>query len=304
MEVPDEPALTSVPLIGLAVNSALAALKIVAGVFGNSSALIADGIESTADIATSLVVWGGLRVASTPANEQHPYGYGKAEALAGVIAALSLLAAAAIIAVQSVWEILTPHHLPHWSTLVVLVLVVAIKEGLARWVGKIGAEAGSASLQGDAWHHRSDALTSLAAFVGISIGLVGGPGYEPADDWAARVACLVIAYSGLRLMVLAIREVLDAAPPKAFEDQVRQIAAGVDGVRALEKCRIRKSGTAYFVEIHVEVDAHATVRQGHDIGGRVRSALRASPLRIADAIIHIEPFSADLSAHDTDVGPR
>lgn len=290
MEAREEPTLTSVPLVGLAVNSALAGLKIIVGVFGNSYALIADGIESTADIATSLVVWGGLRVASTSANERHPYGYGKAEALAGVIAAVSLLAAAALIAVQSVWEILTPHHLPHWSTLVVLLLVVAIKEGLARWVGQIGAAADSTALQGDAWHHRSDALTSLAAFVGITIGLIGGPGYEPADDWAALVACLVITYSGLRLMRLAVREVLDAAPPKGFEDQVREIAGEVAGVRALEKCRIRKSGTSYFVEIHVEVDASATVREGHDIGGRVRSALRGSALRIADAIVHIEPF--------------
>jgi cation diffusion facilitator family transporter len=281
-----------VPLVGVAVNAALAALKVITGVFGNSYALIADGIESISDIVTSLVVWGGLRVAATPANERHPYGYGKAEALAGVIAALALLAAAVMIAAQSVREILTPHHLPHWSTLVVLVLVVATKEGLARWVGQIGEDVESTSLQADAWHHRSDALTSLAAFIGITIGLVGGPGYEPADDWAALAACLVIAYSGIRLMRLAVRDVLDVAPPKHFEDQVRQIALGVDGVRAVEKCRIRKSGTSYFVEIHVEVDAQATVREGHEIGGRVRSMLRTSHLRIADALIHVEPHSA------------
>ena len=286
------PSLTSVPLVGVAVNAALAALKVITGVFGNSYALIADGIESTSDIVTSLVVWGGLRVAATPANERHPYGYGKAEALAGVVAALALLAAAVMIAVQSVREILTPHHLPHWSTLVVLVLVVATKEGLARWVGQIGEDVESTSLQADAWHHRSDALTSLAAFIGITIGLVGGPGYEPADDWAALAACLVIAYSGIRLMRLAVRDVLDVAPPKHFEDQVRQIALGVEGVRALEKCKIRKSGTSYFVEIHVEVDAQATVREGHEIGGRVRSILRTSDLRIADALIHVEPHSA------------
>jgi len=286
------PSLTSVPLVGVAVNAALAALKVITGVFGNSYALIADGIESTSDIVTSLVVWGGLRVAATPANERHPYGYGKAEALAGVIAALALLAAAVMIAAQSVREILTPHHLPHWSTLVVLVLVVATKEGLARWVGQIGEDVESTSLQADAWHHRSDALTSLAAFIGTTIGLVGGPGYEPADDWAALAACLVIAYSGIRLMRLAVRDVLDVAPPKHFEDQVRQIALGVEGVRAVEKCRIRKSGTSYFVEIHVEVDAQATVREGHEIGGRVRSVLRTSHLRIADVLIHVEPHSA------------
>jgi len=290
MKSSNPPQLTTVPLVGVAVNTALAILKILTGVFGNSYALIADGIESTSDIVTSLVVWGGLRVAITPADEQHPYGYGKAEALAGIVAALALLGAAVIIAVQSVREILTPHHLPHWSTLIVLILVVVIKESLARWVGKIGTEAGSTSLQADAWHHRSDAMTSVAAFLGITIGLVGGPGYEPADDWAALVACLIISYSSFRLLRMAVKDLLDASPPKHFEQQVRGLALGVEGVEAIEKCRIRKSGTAYFVEIHVEVNGDATVQQGHDIGGHVRSVLRSSPLQIADAFIHIEPY--------------
>lgn len=286
---PFEPSLSTVPLVGVAVNAALAAIKILAGFFGNSYALIADGIESTADIVTSLVVWGGLRVAVAPADERHPYGYGKAEALAGIVASLALLAAAGMIAVQSVREILTPHHLPHWSTLLVLVLVVATKTLLARWMGDIGTEADSTALQADAWHHWSDAITSMAAFVGITVGLVGGPGWEPADDWAALVACGVIVFSGLRLLCMAVRELLDVAPAKEFEERVRCLAASVDGVVALDKCRIRKSGTQYYVELHVEVDGDATVRDGHAIGGKVRSALRASPLRIADAFIHIEP---------------
>ncbi|MFM7250425.1 MAG: cation diffusion facilitator family transporter [Planctomycetaceae bacterium] len=283
------PSLTSVPLVGMAVNAALASIKILAGFFGNSYALIADGIESTADIVTSLVVWGGLRVSIAPADDRHPYGYGKAEALAGIVASVALLAAAGMIAVQSIREIRTPHHLPHWSTLIVLVLVVATKMLLARWMGTIGEEAESTSVQADAWHHWADALTSIAAFVGIAVGLVGGPGYEPADDWAALAACAVIVWSGLSLLRMAVCELLDAAPAKAFEEKVRVLALGVDGVEALDKCRIRKSGTRYFVELHVEVDGGATVREGHDIGGRVRSALRASPLRIADAFIHVEP---------------
>lgn len=283
------PSLATVPLVGVAVNAALASIKILAGFFGNSYALIADGIESTADIVTSLVVWGGLRVSVAPADERHPYGYGKAESLAGIVASLALLAAAGMIAVQSVREILTPHHLPHWSTLLVLVVVVATKMLLARWMGEIGEETESTSLQADAWHHWADALTSIAAFIGITIGLVGGAGYEPADDWAALIACGVIVASGLNLLRMAIRELLDAAPAKEFELQVRSLALGVDGVRALDKCRIRKSGTRYFVELHVEVDGQATVQEGHDIGGRVRSLLRHSPLRIADAFIHVEP---------------
>lgn len=291
-------ALSSVPLVGVAVNASLACVKILAGVFGNSYALIADGIESTADIVSSLVVWGGLRVAGTPANDRHPYGYGKAEALAGVVAALGILVAALIIAIQAIREILTPHHLPHWSTLLILVLVVGVKETLARWTSHVGEKADSVALQADAWHHRADAISSIAAFIGISIALIGGPGYEPADDWAALVACTVIAYSGLRLLYITARDILDAAPPKEVEDQVRSIAARIPGVMAVEKCRIRKSGTTLFVEIHIEVDPTATVDEGHRIGGAVRGSLRNSDLKIADAFVHIEPYFqiADASA--------
>jgi cation diffusion facilitator family transporter len=283
------PNLSSVPLVGVAANASLAVLKIVAGFLGNSYALIADGIESTADILTSLVVWGGLRVAAAPANERHPYGYGKAESLAGIVAALALLLAAVIIAVQSIREILTPHHLPHWSTLVVLAFVVLVKAGLGRWTSRIGDAYNSTSLSGDAWHHFSDALTSTAAFVGISIGLIGGPGYEPADDWAALLACVVIVFSGVRLLLMAVRDILDVAPTGEFEPQVRALALQQSGVLAIEKCRIRKSGTNYFVEIHVEVDGDTPVRDAHNIAGRVRHALRESRHRIADAVVHIEP---------------
>jgi cation diffusion facilitator family transporter len=281
-------ALSSVPLVGVAVNASLACVKILSGVFGNSYALIADGIESTADIVSSLVVWGGLRVAGTPANERHPYGYGKAEALAGVVAALGILVAALIIAIQAIREILTPHHLPHWSTLLILILVVGVKETLARWTNRVGEQADSVALQADAWHHRADAISSIAAFIGISIALIGGRGYEPADDWAALVACLVIAYSGLRLLYITARDILDAAPPKEVEDQVRLIAASIPGVKAVEKCRIRKSGTTLFVEIHI--DGTATVDEGHRIGGAVRGSLRSAGLKIADAFVHIEPY--------------
>jgi cation diffusion facilitator family transporter len=277
------------PLAGVVVNGALAAVKITTGILGNSYALVADGIESTSDILSSLIVWSGLRISLRPADELHPYGYGKAEALAGIAGSLALLLAAALIALQSVREILTPHHLPHWSTLVVLAAVVLTKETLARWVGKRGRQVGSTALESDAWHHRSDALTSLAAFIGISIGLLGGPGYEPADDWAALVACGVIAFTGVRLLRLSVRDILDRSPSREFEHKVRDIALQVPGVLAIDKCRIRKSGLMYLVDIHVQVAGDATVREGHSIGGRVRSALRSSSLRIADVLVHIEP---------------
>lgn len=288
--------LESIPLIGVAVNASLAMVKIMAGVFGNSYALIADGIESTADIVTSLVVWGGLRVAASPATDRHPYGYGKAEALSGVVASISLLVAAGLIAYHSVREILTPHHLPHWSTLVVLLVVIVVKEGLARWIGKVGESVESSALVADSWHHRSDALTSAAAFLGISIALIGGKGWEAADDWGALVACSVIAATGLRLLVATTRDLLDVAPPKSFEEDVRQLAAKVEGVKGVEKCRIRKSGLAYYVDLHIEVDGEATVREGHKISGKVRSTLRNSGLKVADVLVHVEPFEEPTAA--------
>lgn len=291
----DDKDFSRAPLVGVAVNAALAVIKIVAGTFGNSYALIADGIESTSDIVGSLIVWSGLQIAVRPANTRHPYGYGKAEPLAGAVAALALLAAAGTIAYQSVHEIITPHHPPHWATLLVLAVVVVVKWLMARWVGELGEASESTALQGDAWHHWSDALTSLAAFIGISISLIFGPGFEPADDWAALVACVVIAYGGTRLLVRAVRDILDAAPTGQYESRIRILAASVPGVLAIEKIRIRKSGLHHFVEIHVQVDADATVREGHDIGGKVRAVLRESNMRIADAHVHIEPYSKSVN---------
>jgi cation diffusion facilitator family transporter len=171
--------------VGMAVNIVLAIVKIVAGVLGNSNALIADGIESTTDIISSLVVWTGLKISTFPPDDDHPYGHGKAESISAMVVALALFAAGALIAVQSIRELHVPHHTPAWFTLLVLALVIAIKETLFRFFSRVGLQLSSTDVQGDAWHHRADAIPSAAAFIGISIALIGGKGYERADDWAA-----------------------------------------------------------------------------------------------------------------------
>ena len=171
------------PMLGVLINMVLALLKVLVGFVGHSYALIADGIESSADVVSSFVVWGGLRFSLRPADQDHPYGHGKSESLAGLVVALALLGAAILIAVQSVHEIRTPHHAPAWFTLPVLLLVIGTKELLSRYVLQTADNLESVALKGDGWHHRSDALTSAAAFVGITVSLVGGPGYEMADDW-------------------------------------------------------------------------------------------------------------------------
>ena len=279
----------------IAINIILALIKITTGIIGSSYALIADGIESTMDIVSSLIVWGSLRISIKPPDKDHPYGHGKADSLAGMAVASSLLIASVIIAIQSIREIRTPHHAPAWYTLAVLVGIIISKEILFRKMTRIGDELESSALKSDAWHHRSDALTSVAAFVGITIALVGGPGYEVADDWAALAACVLILYNGIRLLLPALNEVMDGAPPDETEDQIRLIASSVEGVIEIEKCRIRKSGLGLLMDIHVVVDGDIPVNEGHQIGHDVKDRLLKSDLQITDVSIHIEPGATKLT---------
>src|SRR5207253_10134091 len=212
-------------LIGMIVNVAFAIIKIIAGVFGNAYALIADGIESSLDVAGSIVIWGGLRFAARPPDETHPYGHGKAEPLAAIFVALGVLAAALVLAVQSTRTLFLPHHVPAPFTLGVLVVVVIVKETLFRYVVRFGRSIASIAVEADAWRHRADVLTSVAAFIGISIALIGGEKWRSADNWAAIFVCLVIASIGVRLLRPALYEILDTAPRGAIVDRVRESAA-------------------------------------------------------------------------------
>jgi cation diffusion facilitator family transporter len=281
-------------LITVIVSLVLGVIKVIAGIVGHSYALVADGVESLLDVASGLVVAGSLKVAAKPPDEDYPYGYGKAEPAAAMIIATGLLAAAIFIAVQSVREILRPHATPAAFTLVVLVAVVVTKEMLFRFLINTGQSIDSQAMETDAWHHRSDSLTSLAAFIGISIALWGGDGYEPADDWAALFAAGVIAFNGARLIRKAWREIMDASPPDEIIDDIREISHRVDGVAGIDMCRVRKSGLALFVDIHVEVDGDMAVRKGHEIAHDVKDALLASKHNVVDAVVHIEPFDVSL----------
>jgi len=273
----------------LIISAALGIVKTAAGVIGNSYALIADGIESMLDIVSSLAVLGGIRIASRPPDENHPYGHGKAESMAALVVALVLLGAAVGIAVESVRSILEPRTAPAPFTLIVLVLVVVTKELIYRRLTRVGRSIASTSLQVDAWHHRSDALTSAAAFVGISIAVIGGEGYQSADAWAALAACGVIGFNGIRLLRTAVSEVMDAAAPAELDRGIRATATGVPGVVAVEKCLARKSGPGWLVDIHVEVDPAISVSAGHEIGHRVQEALCASNLGVLAVLVHVEP---------------
>jgi cation diffusion facilitator family transporter len=278
-----------VALLGLAINVALASIKIVSGVIGHAYVLIADGIESALDIAGSIVIWGGLTVAARPPDKTHPYGHGKAEPIAAIVVSLGVLAAATGLAIESVREILTPHHGPAPFTLGILVLVIMVKEILYRYVNRVGRNLESTAVQTDAWHHRSDALTSAAAFIGISVALIGGEGWQSADDWAALFACAVVAANGYRLARPAFFEIMDTAPRGKFIRAISRTARSVPGVIEIEKCRARKMGLDFYVDLHVGVDGNISVHEGHEIAHRVKAAIQQSDPRVADVLVHIEP---------------
>ncbi len=275
-------------LFGMIVNSIFAIAKILGGFFGHAYVLIADGIESGLDVAGSFVIWSGLKVAARPPDASHPYGHGKAEPIAAMIVAVGVVAAAVGLAIQSVREIFLPHHAPAPYTLVILIVAIVIKETLFRYVSRIGRDIDSTAVQTDAWHHRSDALTSAAAFIGISVALIGGRRWQSADDWAAIFACAVIATNGIRLLRPAFYEIMDTAPRKIVKS-VCSVASSVPGVIDVENCRARKMGLDFYVDLHVGVDGNISVHEGHEIAHRVKAAIQQSNSRVADVLVHIEP---------------
>lgn len=276
-------------VVGLAINASLAITKLIAGLLGNSYALVADAIESMADIFGSVVVWGGLKISAQPADADHPYGHGRAEPLAALIVSLLLFGAAAGITIQALREILTPHHAPAPFTIWVLLGVIVVKEGLFRFVHRVAIDVDSGAVMADAWHHRSDAITSAAAAVGISIALIGGKGYESADDWAALLAAGIIAWNGYLLLRRPLHELMDTVPAGVVE-QVRTIAATVSGVGCVEKVLARKHGMQYLVDMHLEVDPEMSVRDSHAVAHTVKAQIQERMPEIQDVLIHIEPF--------------
>jgi cation diffusion facilitator family transporter len=278
-------------IFSLLSNASLAAIKFVGGVFGNSYALIADGIESTTDVFSSLLVLFGLKYASRPPDENHPYGHGKAEPLITFAVVCFLLISATIIFTESIHNIQIPHSTPHPYTLFILLGIILFKEISYRFVHRKGKETNSTSLQADAWHHRSDAITSLLAFIGISIALIFGKGYETADDWAAMAASLFIVYNAFQIFRPALGEIMDEHFHHDLIDDIRKVADEVNGVLETEKCYVRKTGMQYFVDLHLVVDGKLSVAEGHFISHEVKDKIMAEMPDITDVLIHIEPDS-------------
>lgn len=276
-------------LAGAALNVTLAIVKAIAGILGHSFALIADAVESLTDVIGSLVILGGLAYSLRPADKNHPYGHGKAEPIAAALVAGGMVGAAGAIAWGAWREISNPHFLPEAYTLWVLALVVLVKEGMSRFVLRQNEDVGSAAVKTDAWHHRSDAITSGLAFIGISIALIGGKGYEAADDWAALGAAVIILFNASLLVREALSELTDeeAAPP--MRNGWEKVALAVEDVASVEKLHVRKMGTSYYIDMHIEVEGSLTVRRGHEIAHAVKDAIRAADPRVEDVLVHVEP---------------
>ena len=270
-------------------NAGLAIIKGLAGFFGNSYALIADAIESTADIFSSFLVLFGLKYASRPADKNHPYGHGRAEPLITFLVVGFLITSATIIAYESIKNIATPHELPKIWTLFVLIPLIIWKEISFQLVIQKAKETNSSSLKADAWHHRSDAITSIAALIGISIALYFGNGYETADDWAALFASGFILYNSYKIFRPALGEIMDEHLYDDLVADIRKVSLSCAGVVATEKCFVRKAGMKYHVELHAIVQADITVKFGHEIAHNLKDTLLNEIPQLGHVLIHIEP---------------
>lgn len=282
-------------LVGVCINIVLAVAKITGGIFGRSHALIADGIESSLDILSSGLMWGAMKYAERPPDEDHPYGHGKMESLAAVTGSVFLIIAGLSLGLHSIREIIvlqtdsSEANIPAAFTLGILATTILIKEGLYRWLHRRGEEIDSKAVQTDAGHHRSDALTSLAAVVGITAALVGGPDWAQADDWAALFSCLFILFNGGKMLKNSLGDVLDQQASSEVVDRINKLVLEVPGVTSVEKCRVRKSGFSRFADLHVRVAGNRSVREGHEIAHNVKDQLMKTDLHLADVTVHIEP---------------
>jgi cation diffusion facilitator family transporter len=276
----------------MGVNVVLVAGKLAGGIAGHSHALVADAMESLADVFSSFIVWRAVLVAAEPPDREHPYGHGKAEAIAAAVVSTLLLLAALGIGINAGRQLLEPRDPPRAFTLSILIGVVLVKELVFQYAARQARLTDSGAVRADAWHHRSDAITSLAAAIGITVCLLGGKRFAYADDAAALFAAGIIGWNGWLLLRPALDELMDAAPSAGLLSKIRATACEVPGVQAVEQCRARKNGFEYFVDMHIEVDPGMTVQEGHDIAHQVKARVRAAMPTVKDVLVHVEPGKA------------
>lgn len=273
--------------VGVGVNLALTGFKVGVGFISGSMALVADGVHSLSDLVTDLVVLGGLRLARRPADASHAYGHGKFETVATAVVALALLGAGGWIAGEAVRGILAPtDHVPGLAVAGVAALSVAVKEWLFHATRRVARQTRSSSLAANAWHHRSDALSSVAVLVGGALAIAGVP---QGDQAAAIAVAVLIGWAAVGILRRALYELTEGALSDNERARVAQAVSAVDGVQSWHKLRTRGSGRGAFVDVHIQVDPALSVAESHAIASQVEEAVREAIGGAASVVVHVEP---------------
>jgi cation diffusion facilitator family transporter len=280
-------------LNAILANGSLGAAKLVAGIFGHSYALIADACESFADVMSSSVTFYALKKASEPADPDHPSGHGRAETLASAVTALLLVTVGGLIFYQSALTLYVPRKAPSPLTLFVLVPVILVKECLFHWMRARGRKIGSVAVVAEAWHQRSDAVTSVAALTGIIVAWVGGPAWSHADSWAALAASLWLAGTGLWLLGPTLHELMEGSVDPSLLKYITETSENCPGIKGVDKVWVRKLGMRLMVDLHVEVDPDISVQEGHRLSHEVKDKLQRELPQVRDVMVHVEPFDPE-----------
>jgi cation diffusion facilitator family transporter len=275
------------------VNGALGAAKLAAGLLGHSYALVADACESFADVVGSCVTLYGLRIAAEPADSEHPAGHGRAETLASAVTALALLAVAVLIFWHAALSLHEPRPAPNPLALLVLVPVIAVKEYMFHYMRARGKKIGSLAVIADAWHQRSDVFTSLAALIGIGVAWIGGPNWVHADSWAAMIASVWLAGTGLWLLGPTLHELMEGTVDPTLLRFISKSSRECPGIRGVDKVWVRKLGMRLIVDLHIEVDPDISVQEGHRLAHEVKAKLQHELPQVRDVMVHVEPYNPE-----------
>ncbi len=279
---------------GILINGMLGAAKLAAGLLGHSYAMVADAAESFADVAGSCVTLYGLRIAAEPADPMHPSGHGRAETLASMVTALALVTVGALIFYHALLSLDEARVAPNPLTLLVLVPVIFVKEQMFHWMLKRGKEIGSLAVSADAWHQRSDVVTSVAALTGIVVAWIGGPAWNHADSWAAMLASLWLVGTGLWLLGPTLHELMEGSVDPALLEFIRETSLGCEGIKGIDKVWVRKLGMRLIIDLHVIVDPDISVKEGHRLAHEVKAKLQHELPQVRDVMVHVEPYEPEL----------
>ncbi|MFC1834256.1 cation diffusion facilitator family transporter [Thermodesulfobacteriota bacterium] len=279
----------NITLIGMVINIILIVVKIWGGMVARSQALVADGLHSVSDLAGDAVVLLGLKWGRSGEDDEHPFGHGRIETLASFIVGVILVGAAIAMGLSSGIDIYKgkvgePTVLAIWVAL----LSIVLKEALYRYTRAVGERIQSNALLSNAWHHRSDALSSVAVLIGVG-GAILNPEWGVLDSWAALIVSILIAKVGASFVLSSIREFIDTAPEKELVDKMHVCACKVEGVINCHDLKARTSGGRVFVELHITVRGDVTVREGHDVAKAVEICLKEEISHLANATVHVDP---------------